>query len=173
MLGKLKTDHPLLTQNQELLHKINADQKENVFIWVPGHVGIQGVPAGSPSRGGDVKVCVLDINQPSLPTPFTLFLCLFLSYGPFTCISIHEFSRQLCVSSLCSSSLISASLVLSTIYLFLKVSLNGFGDPVRLSSAATRVGGGRDPGDWGTHWLRSVGANTSLWLGLLLDGWFG
>ena len=26
--------------------------------------------AGSPSRGGDVAVCVLDINQPSLPTPF-------------------------------------------------------------------------------------------------------
>ena len=28
------------------------------------------VPAGSPSRGGDVAVYVLDINQPSLPTPF-------------------------------------------------------------------------------------------------------
>ena len=28
------------------------------------------VPAGSPSRGGDVTVCVKDINQPSLPTPF-------------------------------------------------------------------------------------------------------
>ena len=25
---------------------------------------------GSPSRGGDVAVCVFDINQPSLPTPF-------------------------------------------------------------------------------------------------------
>ena len=32
-LGKLKTDHPLLIQIQELLHKINADHKE-----VPGHV---------------------------------------------------------------------------------------------------------------------------------------
>ena len=83
------------------------------------------VPEGSPSRGGDVKVCVLDINQPSLPTPFTLFLCLFLSYGPFTCISFHKFSRQLSVFSLCSPSLISALLVLSTTYLFLKVSLNG------------------------------------------------
>ena len=29
-----------------------------------------GVPAGSPSRGGDVLVYVTDINQPSLPTPF-------------------------------------------------------------------------------------------------------
>ena len=28
------------------------------------------VPAGSPSRGGDVAVNVFDINQPSLPTPF-------------------------------------------------------------------------------------------------------
>ena len=83
------------------------------------------VPAGSPSRGGDVKVYVLDINQPSLPTPFTLFLRLFLSYGPFTYISFHKFSRQLSVLSFCSPNLISASLVLSTIYIFLKVSLNG------------------------------------------------
>ena len=29
-------------QIQELLHKINADQKEIVFMWVPGHVGIRG-----------------------------------------------------------------------------------------------------------------------------------
>ena len=41
-LGKLKTDHPLLIQIQEFLHKINADQKEIVFMWVPGHVGIRG-----------------------------------------------------------------------------------------------------------------------------------
>ena len=105
------------------------------------------VPAGTPSRGGDVRVCVFDINQPSLPTPFILFLCLFLSYGPLTCISFHKFSRQLSVFSLCSPSLISASLVLSTVYLFLNVSLNGFGDPARLPCAATRVGGERDPGD--------------------------
>ena len=30
-LGKLKTDHPLLIQIQELLHKMNADRKEIVF----------------------------------------------------------------------------------------------------------------------------------------------
>ena len=75
------------------------------------------VPAGSPSHGGDVKICVLDINQPSLPTPFTLFLCLFLCYGPFTCISFHKFSRQLSVFPLCSPSLISALLFLSIISL--------------------------------------------------------
>ena len=34
---KLKTDHPLLIQIQELLHQINEDQKEIVFMWVPGH----------------------------------------------------------------------------------------------------------------------------------------
>ena len=37
------------------------------------------VPAGSPSRGGDVTVYVLDISQPSLPTPLILLLCLFRS----------------------------------------------------------------------------------------------
>ena len=42
MLGKSKTDHPLLIQIQELLHIINADQKEIVFMWVPGHAGIRG-----------------------------------------------------------------------------------------------------------------------------------
>ena len=41
-LGKLKTDHPLLVQIKELLHQINADQKEIVFMRVPGHVGIRG-----------------------------------------------------------------------------------------------------------------------------------
>ena len=42
-LGKLKTDHPLLMKIlQELLHKIDADQKEIVFMWVPGHDGIRG-----------------------------------------------------------------------------------------------------------------------------------
>ena len=38
-LGKLKTDHPLLMKIlQELLHKIDADQREIVFMWVPGLV---------------------------------------------------------------------------------------------------------------------------------------
>ena len=41
-LGILTTDHPLLIQIQEQLHKINANQKEIVFMWVPGHVGIRG-----------------------------------------------------------------------------------------------------------------------------------
>ena len=60
----------------------------NLRVCLPS--SLRPVPVGSPSHGGDVKVHVLDINQPSLPTPFTLFLCLFLSCGPFTCISIHN-----------------------------------------------------------------------------------
>ena len=41
------------------------------------------VPAGSPSRGGDVKVCVLDINQPSLPSPFYSVLVSISLLWPF------------------------------------------------------------------------------------------
>ena len=38
---KLKTGHPLLIQG--MLQKRDADQKEVVFMWVPGHVGICGM----------------------------------------------------------------------------------------------------------------------------------
>ena len=40
-LEKLKSNHPLLIQIQDMLHKIEIDQK-GVFMWVPGHVGIRG-----------------------------------------------------------------------------------------------------------------------------------
>ena len=64
------------------------------------------VPAGSPSRGGDVTVYVPDINQ-LLPPPFLLCSCVcFCLYSSFNCISFHKFSRQLSASSLCSSALI-------------------------------------------------------------------
>ena len=106
---------------------------------------------GLPSRGGDVTVHVKNTNQLSLPTPFHSVL---VSVSVFMALStvfyFHKFSRQLYAFSLCSSGLISASLVLSTVYLYLNVSLNGFGDPARLPCAATRVGGVRDPGDGGT-----------------------
>ena len=83
------------------------------------------VPAGSPSDGGDVTVYVYDISQPSLPTPFLFRSCVyFCLYGPFTCISFHQFSLQLSVFLLCSSGLISAILVLSTICFFMKVSFS-------------------------------------------------
>ena len=37
-----ETVHLLLIQIQELLHKMNADKKETIFMWVPGHIGIRG-----------------------------------------------------------------------------------------------------------------------------------
>ena len=46
------------------------------------------VPVASPSRGEDVVVYVKDINQPSLPTPFSLYSCVyFCLYDPFNYIS--------------------------------------------------------------------------------------
>ena len=41
-LKNFKTDHPLLIQIQELLHKINANKKETIFMWVPGHIDMRG-----------------------------------------------------------------------------------------------------------------------------------
>ena len=89
-------------------------------------LSVPTVPAGSPSRGGDITVYVPDKHQPSLPPPFFLFCsCVcFCLYSPFSCISFHKFSRQLSAFSLCSCGLISAVLDFSTLYLFMKVSLS-------------------------------------------------
>ena len=79
---------------------------------------------GSPSSGGDVAVYVLDINQPSLPTPFYSVL---VSVSVFMALStvFHSMnSPDNSPLSHCSSGLISALLVLSTIYLFTKVFLS-------------------------------------------------
>ena len=51
-------------------------------------------------------------------------LVLFCLYGPFNCILIRKFSRQLSAFTLCSSGLISAWMVFSTIYLFVKISFS-------------------------------------------------
>ena len=40
VLGKLEAYYPLLIQIQDMLHKIDVDQKEIISVWVPGHVGI-------------------------------------------------------------------------------------------------------------------------------------
>ena len=47
------------------------------------------VPAGSPSRGGDVAVYVFDINQPSLPNSFFFFFfySVLVSVSVFMAIS--------------------------------------------------------------------------------------
>ena len=52
---------------------------------------------------------------------FCVYFCL---CGPFNCISFHKFFQQLSAFSFCSSSPKSALSALSTIYLFLKVSLS-------------------------------------------------
>ena len=52
-------------------------------LGLPVH-GVLTVPAGSSSRGGDVAVYI-DINQPSLPTPFYSVL---VSISAFVALSI-------------------------------------------------------------------------------------
>ena len=94
------------------------------YICLQNFTHIPGVPSGSPARGGDVTVCVKDINQPSLPTPFILFLYLFLLLWPF----LLYFIPYILPTTLRFLTLFfwsySASLVHSTIYFFMKVSLS-------------------------------------------------
>ena len=80
------------------------------FTLLPPHLVVL---MGSPSHGGDVTVYVKDINQPSLPTFYSVlvFICL---YSPFNCISLNKFSRQFSIFSRCSSGLLSALLARST-----------------------------------------------------------
>ena len=82
------------------------------------------VPAGSPSRGGDVTFHVW--HKPTdLAHSFLFCSCVYFCFCVrFNCISFHKFFRQLSAFSLCSSGLISALLVLWTIQLFMKVSLS-------------------------------------------------
>ena len=59
------------------------------------------VPTGSPSRGGDVAVYVLDINQPSLPTPFypvlvsdSVFMALSTVFHSINCSDNSRLSQS-------------------------------------------------------------------------------
>ena len=36
-LEKSKTDHPLLIQTQDILHKIDVDQEKIGFVWASGY----------------------------------------------------------------------------------------------------------------------------------------
>ena len=47
------------------------------------------MPTGSPSRGGDVAVYLLDINQPSFPT---LFCSVLVSVSAFVALSTTFYS---------------------------------------------------------------------------------
>ena len=63
-------------------------------------ISLQPVPAGSPSRDGNVTVYVYDVSQPSLPAPFNSVLVSVSVLMTFsTVISLHKFSRQLSVFS--------------------------------------------------------------------------
>ena len=91
------------------------------------------VPAGSPSRGGDVVVYVKGINQPSLPTPLSLSRVLSFSVS---LVSVSVFMTPSTVfhsinfpgnSPLSHSVLLvfnSTMMVLSNIYLLMKVSVS-------------------------------------------------
>ena len=76
------------------------------------------VRAGSPPRSGDIVVYVFDINHPSLSIPFYSVL------EALSTVFDSYIFRQLSAFLLCSSGIISALLVLSTISLFMKVSLS-------------------------------------------------
>ena len=84
------------------------------------------VPAGSPSRGGDVTVHVKDINQPSMPTPFYSVL---VSVSVFMALSAVFHSINLSYNFPFSHSVLPivysfALLALSTVYLLVKVSFS-------------------------------------------------
>ena len=75
-----------------------------VCVCARARVCVCVVPAGSPSRGGDVTVYCCDINQPSLPTPFySVLVSISVFMALSVVISFHKFSRQLSAFSLCSS----------------------------------------------------------------------
>ena len=82
------------------------------------------VPAGSPSRRGDVAAYVFNISQASLPIPFYSVLVTVSVFMALSTVFHSINSPDNSAFSLCSSGLISALLVLSTIYLFMKVSLS-------------------------------------------------
>ena len=78
---------------------------------------------------GLLRFVSFDINQPNLSTPYSALGAYFCPHSHCNYISFHKFSRQLSAFTLCSSGLISALLVISTVYLFLIVSLTRFRDP--------------------------------------------
>ena len=84
------------------------------------------VPAGSPSRGGDVAVYVLNVSQPSLPTPF--FYSVLVSVSVFMALSTVFHSITFPDNSPLSRAVLPVSFLpywsFQTIYLFMKVSFS-------------------------------------------------
>ena len=99
------------------------------------------IPAGLPSRGGDVTVYVFIINQHSLPIPFcsvlvplSVFMALSAVFHSINSPDNSPFSHSVLPDFM------SALLVLSTTYLFIKVSLNGLRDVAYLPCNVTLSG---------------------------------
>ena len=83
------------------------------------------VSAGSPSVAGDVMVRVFDMHQLSLPTPFhSVLVSTSVSMALSTVFHSINSPDNSPFSHSVLPGLISALLVLSTIYLFMKVSLS-------------------------------------------------
>ena len=87
---------------------LSAEVREMIIICLHRITAVS--PRGSPSRGGDVAVYVLDINQPSLPTPF--LYSVFVTVSLFMALStvFHSINSpdNSPVFLLCSPGLISA-----------------------------------------------------------------
>ena len=81
-LEKLKIDHPLLIQIQELFYEVNADQKEIIFMQVPVHVNIRGNEAADRAA------------KEALDKKPTADLMLFSDLKPLTAKYVIKFGRK-------------------------------------------------------------------------------
>ena len=59
----LKYDHPVLVQILELYTEMTREEKEIVFIWVPGHVGFRGISAADSALDGDILVELIPFSD--------------------------------------------------------------------------------------------------------------
>ena len=76
--SKIRTtvqDEAGLASHEQQLHRCHHLHHYHHYV---ANYDVFLVPAGPPSRDGDVTVYVLDMNQPNLPTLFILLLCLFV-----------------------------------------------------------------------------------------------
>ena len=127
--GTHRGDYQLNTRQINTATKANTPANRLNTVCILSKVLIQAlcrVPAGSPSRGGDVVVYVFNINQPSLPTPFNSVLVSVSVLLALSTVfhSINSPDNSPLSHSVVLRSYLSALLVLSTLYLFMKVSLS-------------------------------------------------
>ena len=99
---------PYIKLNTKRWEKIQSAHIVHKKTWRCMFSNSPFVPAGSPSRGGDVTVYVW--HKPT-ELAHSFLICsyvYFRLYGSFNCISFHEFSQQISVFWLCSSCLLSS-----------------------------------------------------------------